>query len=56
MSDLSDVPDHVLLIPTVISPEEQPKDIRCVDANRTKVTQDDSTGDYHITVRKLPMF
>ena len=51
---MQDVPDHVLLSPTqttLISPEEQQKDICFVDAKRTEETQDDSTGDYsYITV------
>ena len=43
---MQDVPDHILLLPTLISPEEQQKDVRYVDANQTKETHDDSTGDW----------
>ena len=56
---MHDVPDHVLLPTqaTLTSPEEEQKDVRYVDANRTKETLDNSTGDYnHITVWKLPCF
>ena len=44
-----DVPDHDLLSPTPDS-EEQENDIRYVE------TQDDSTGDYRITVWNLTVF
>lgn len=40
---MQDVPDHVLLLPTPISPEDQQKDILYVDANQTEETHDRST-------------
>ena len=53
---MQDVPDHVLLLPTqttLISPEEQQKELRYLDTNGTKETHDDSSGDYsYITVWK----
>jgi hypothetical protein len=43
---MQDVPDHVLILPTPITPEEQQKDILYVDANRTtEENPNDSTGD-----------
>lgn len=47
---MQDVPDHVLLLPTPITPEEQQqKDILYVDANRTtEENHSDSTGDLNI--------
>jgi hypothetical protein len=49
---MQDAPDHVFLLPT----QEQQKDIRYVDANRTKETRDDdSTGDYSYTPHCLDL-
>lgn len=52
---MQDVPDHVLLLPTPISPEEQQKDILYVDANQTKEIHDNlkSIGKYHTTISKF---
>lgn len=54
---MQDVPDRVLLSPTLITPEEQQQDVRYVEANQAKETYDDSTGDYsYITLWKLTCF
>lgn len=46
---MQDVPDHVLLLPTPISPEEQQEDVLYVDTNQTGDNHDESIGEYYIT-------
>ena len=50
---MQDVPDDILLLPTPISPEDQPKGVLYVDANQTEGTHDDFTGDCLLLSRSL---